>query len=352
MTPERMIRIALTAVSQSYLLQKCDPLTLCGAVVQASILGLEPNSSLGEAFLIPYWNSKANKGKGGYECQLQVGYKGHLKLARNSGELAGVDAQPVYEQDEFDFEKGIEPYVHHKWNKRGTRGQVIGYWAGFKIKGQNYHFEYWSVEQIDEHRDHYSQGAFKKEAGKFVLDSQGKKILQGPWRDSPDWMYRKTVLIQALKLAPKSVLLQTALSLDEQHDAGVPQVLSVDVPFELLPTQNDGLPEGGGEEERVERASDQRQQNAQAATEILPEGFPDPFNAGAFQTAAAKLYTRMVESPMGRQTAQTEWTRLLENNAGLKDIKKLTAFDAALKFFRAALAVVKTAEAMREPGQD
>jgi len=47
LTPERMIRVALTAVSQNRKLLECNALTICGSVVQASILGLEPSSVLG-----------------------------------------------------------------------------------------------------------------------------------------------------------------------------------------------------------------------------------------------------------------------------------------------------------------
>ncbi len=127
MTPERMIRVALTAVSQSPKLMQCDPLTVCGAIVQASILGLEPSSVLGEAFLVPYKNNKrtipgTNK-KGVLECQLQVGYKGQIKLARNSREIAMIDAQLVREKDDFDFEKGEQPFLRHKWPKTGDRGE-------------------------------------------------------------------------------------------------------------------------------------------------------------------------------------------------------------------------------------
>src|SRR5262245_34215703 len=80
LTPERMIRVALTAVSRSPQLQKCTPATIAGCVVQASILGLEPDGVLGEAYLVPFWNKKAGGGKGSYECQLIPGYQGLLKL--------------------------------------------------------------------------------------------------------------------------------------------------------------------------------------------------------------------------------------------------------------------------------
>src|SRR5262245_12814982 len=95
LTPERLIRIALTAVSRSPGLRECDPLTICGCVIQAAQLGLEPDNVLGEAYLVPFHNSKTRK----KECQLIPGYQGLLKLVRNSGELKFVSAQIVKEKD-------------------------------------------------------------------------------------------------------------------------------------------------------------------------------------------------------------------------------------------------------------
>lgn len=250
LTPERMCRIALTSISQTPLLQKCDALTLCGAVVQASILGLEPNSILGECYMVPYWNSKANR----YEAQLQVGYKGHCKLARNSGEIAQIDAQGVRMNDEFEFEKGSCQTLRHKWAKSGTRGDLLGYWAGYRTRSGEFSFEYWPMEDLLAHRDHYSKSAFQTERGKKVLDQEGHPILQGAWLDSPDWMFKKTVLIQALKLAPKSVMMQTALDLDERADAGVPQQFDPAIPIEMTPVQGgEPVEETQAEQEAADR---------------------------------------------------------------------------------------------------
>lgn len=244
MTPERMIRVALSAVSGNELLMKCDPLSVCASIVQASILGLEPNSLLGEAYLIPFWNSKlsvpgTNK-KGGYSCQLMPGYLGLVKLARNSGQVSVIDAQPVHENDDFDFEKGSDTWWRHKWAKTGDRGRIIGYWAGYVLKDGAKNFEYMTVEAIEEHRDKYSQGAYKthwneeKKRKDFDLDASGNKILQGPWADS-GWMYRKTPLKQVIKLMPKSIEVQAALAIDERVSAGLAPQFTVEMPLELMP---------------------------------------------------------------------------------------------------------------------
>jgi recombination protein RecT len=256
MTAERMIRVALSAVSGNRLLAECEPLSICASIVQASILGLEPNSLLGEAYLIPFWNSKleipGRQKKGGYQCQLMPGYQGLVKLCRNSGQVSVIDAQPVHENDEFDFEKGSDTWWRHKWPKTGDRGRIIGYWAGYVLKDGSKNFEYMTVEAIEAHRDKYSQSAYKKEWNettrrKEIVMENGKPVLDGPWRDSPDWMYRKTPLKQVMKLMPKSIELRTALALDEHHEAAIPQQFSVEVPLELQPpVQDDTDPEDAG----------------------------------------------------------------------------------------------------------
>jgi recombinational DNA repair protein RecT len=91
------------------------------------------------------------------------------------------------------------------------------------LKDGSKNFEYWTVEQIERHRDRYSKGAY---------DKDGK--LTGAWLSSPEWMYKKTVLRQIIKLMPKSVELATALSLDERADVGVSQVFD-SIPAELQP---------------------------------------------------------------------------------------------------------------------
>ena len=61
-TPERFTRIALSALNNTPALQKCTPMSFLAALMNAAQLGLEPNTPLGQAYLIPY------KNKGILEC--------------------------------------------------------------------------------------------------------------------------------------------------------------------------------------------------------------------------------------------------------------------------------------------
>ena len=69
-TPERFTRMVFTALSSNKKLQACTPESFLGAMMQAAQLGVEPNTPIGQAYLIPYGN----------QVQFQLGYKGLILL--------------------------------------------------------------------------------------------------------------------------------------------------------------------------------------------------------------------------------------------------------------------------------
>ena len=78
-TVERFTRMALSALNTTPKLNECTPMSFLSALMNAAQLGLEPNTPLGQAYLIPYRN------KGKLECQFQIGYKGLIQLAMRTG---------------------------------------------------------------------------------------------------------------------------------------------------------------------------------------------------------------------------------------------------------------------------
>ena len=106
-TPERFTRMVLSALSSNPKLAVCTPQSFLGAMMTAAQLGLEPNTPLGQAYLIPY------KNKGTDEVQFQIGYKGLLDLAYRSGQVSTVQAHTVYENDQFDYQYGLDPKLEH-----------------------------------------------------------------------------------------------------------------------------------------------------------------------------------------------------------------------------------------------
>jgi recombinational DNA repair protein RecT len=159
---------------------------------------------------------------------------------------------------------------------------VQGYWAGFVLTNGGRNFEYWTVEEIEEHRDRYSQSAWAttwnddKRRKEFILED-GHKVLQGPWATAPDWMYRKTPLKQVLKLGPQSYELAIAHNLDDLSEQGKHQTFSVEVPLELNSGFEEDDDSGEWESGRGSRASivmPQRTSETKAAEAEVLGGAP------------------------------------------------------------------------------
>ena len=180
LTPERFSRIVLSALSNNPQLAACDPKSFLGAMMTSAQLGLEPNTPLGQAYLIPFRNNK----KGITECQFQIGYKGLIDLAYRSGEIKTIQAHVVYENDDFEFEFGLEPKLMHKPAK-GPRGNAIYVYAVFQTKDGGTGYDVMSMEDILQHAKKYS-----------------KSYSSGPWQTNFEEMAKKTVLKRVLKYAP------------------------------------------------------------------------------------------------------------------------------------------------------
>lgn len=193
MTPERFTRIAMTAVTQNPTLGRCTPGSFIGALLTAAQLGLEPNTPLGQAYLIPF------KNKGVLEAQFQLGYRGLIELAHRSGELKNIEAHIVYENDEFEYELGLDPKLKHIPAMK-NRGGIAWVYAIYKLNSGGFGFEVMSFEDVEAHKKKYSKAA---NAG------------FSPWKTSWEEMAKKTVIKRVLKYAPLKTDFVRAVTDDE-----------------------------------------------------------------------------------------------------------------------------------------
>ena len=180
MTPERFTRIVLSALSANPKLAQTTPQSFLAAMMTAAQLGVEPNTPLGQAYLIPYWNKKSNCS----ECQFQLGYKGLIDLAYRSGDISVIQAQVVYENDEFVYSFGLEPVLKHT-PAAMNRGDPTFVYAVFRTKDGGYGFDVMSILDIHAFAQTYS-----------------KAYGSGPWQTNFEEMAKKTVLKRVLKYAP------------------------------------------------------------------------------------------------------------------------------------------------------
>lgn len=208
-TPERFTRIALTAYSRNEKLQECTAESFLGSMMQAAQLGVEPNTPLGQAYLIPYRN------KGVMEVQFQLGYRGMIDLAYRSGEVQNIQAHEVYENDTFEYELGLEPKLRHIPALK-DRGNVILYYAVFKLTNGGVGFEVMSKEDVE---------AFAKK--------KSKTYGTGPWQSDFDAMAKKTLVKRLLKFAPLKSDFVRAVTADETIKSGISENMA-DLPDETV----------------------------------------------------------------------------------------------------------------------
>lgn len=217
MTPERFTRIVTSAISTTPQLAQTTPQSFLGAMMTAAQLGLEPNTPLGQAYLLPY------KNHGKLECQFQLGYKGLIDLAYRSGQVTIIQAHEVRENDEFSYSFGLEPTLHHV-PARSDRGQVVCYYAMFRTKDGGFGFEVMSRDDVEAHARQYSK-------------SYGNGC--SPWSTNFDEMAKKTVLKKCLKYAPLKSDFVRAVASDEtiktELAADMTEVAPVDVAYTVDP---------------------------------------------------------------------------------------------------------------------
>lgn len=205
--PDRMLKIALGALRTTPKLMECTTESLFGAVVQCAQLGLEPNTPMGHAYMIPFKNRRENR----TDVQVIVGYRGLLDLARRSGQIVSIAAHAVHEHDQFDFAYGLDEKLVHR-PASGDRGEVTHFYAVAKLEGGGHAFEVMTRADIEAIRDasqnHQSAKRFNKPS---------------VWDQHFVEMGRKTAIRRLFKYLPVSIEMATAAALDGAAEAGQDQ---------------------------------------------------------------------------------------------------------------------------------
>lgn len=210
LTPDRLIRVAIAAAGRTPALLKCTPASLLNSVMQAAQVGLEPGSALGEAYLVPYKDT----------CQLIIGYRGLISLARRSGQIVSIEAHVVHERDKFSCRYGLNPTLEHEPDWSADPGDVIAVYAVAKLKDGGTQVEVMTRAQVD------------------AIRARSKASGSGPWVSDYAEMARKTVVRRLCKYLPLSIELAEALAIDDAAEgADVVELPPVEVPAQAARTE-------------------------------------------------------------------------------------------------------------------
>lgn len=200
-TIDRMSRIVLTAIRVNPKLAECEPASFFGAVMTLAQLGLEPNTPLGHAYLIPFRNNKRNV----TECQVIIGYQGMMDLARRSGVVTTMNANAVRAGDEFSYALGTRRVVNHVPSDRPDREsqKITHVYAVAWIKGSTEpEFEVLPISQVEARR------------------ARSRAANNGPWVTDYEAMCLKTAMRALWRWLPKSAEMARSEAFEVASDTG------------------------------------------------------------------------------------------------------------------------------------
>ena len=206
-TPDRMARMALSALSQTRDMDTCTPASFIGCVLQCSQLGLEPNTPLGHVYLIP--RRSKNLPRNTRECTMIIGYQGFMELARRSGLVTSIKGYVVRDGDEFRFSEGLDPELVHVPSDDGDRDSraITHAYAIARMKDAPPEFEVLSKSQID--------------ARMKRSETAGKSF--SPWHTDYEAMAKKSAVRALWKWLPKSAEIAQAEALEVAAETHQPQ---------------------------------------------------------------------------------------------------------------------------------
>lgn len=202
----QLVQDALACVRTIKQLDKCEPVSVLGAIMTCAQLGLRPGI-LGHAWPLPFWDTKLK----GYRAQLIIGYQGYIHLGYQSDRVADFSGRAVHEKDVYEVEYGLQPNLIHRPAK-GDRGPIVAYYGTFRTTTGGAGFHDMTHAEVLDWRERYAPRGYPNK-------DTGVRPFVGPWQSpegSADFvgMALKTQVRQLSKWMPKSAQLASAAQVD------------------------------------------------------------------------------------------------------------------------------------------
>lgn len=231
MTPDRFLRLAINAVKKTPRLLECDPQTVLGSFMASAALALEPNTPMGQAYLIPYGKRGKNPTSGqweviGYECQFQIGYRGFITLGHRSPNILTFEGEAIHAGDHFDHLKGSRAFLEYRKALK-DRGELLGAYSFTKFDGGGEAATVLGIDELHKIRSKSEtyqaliRGVDKAEAG-YKKQKAQEKLDETPWVMWEDDMAAKSAIKKHAKQLPLEPgdPLRAAQALDAESDDG------------------------------------------------------------------------------------------------------------------------------------
>lgn len=308
-TPDRFLRLAVNAIKKAPLLAQCDTQTVLGAFMTSAALGLEPNTVLQQAFLIPYKKrqKQGNEWVDVYECNFQIGARGFVTLAHRSPHIATLDAEAIHRGDHFKHMKGSRSFLEFE-KALADRGELIGAFCFTKMADGNEHATVLPLDEILKIRgrsETYSALERKLVEASSEADriKAQKKLDETPWVMWADDMAAKSAIKKHSKQMPLSpgdaMSVAAQLDGDDGRTIDMASMADADTVRTVMKEGVDGLDTGGVSSEAF---------GATARAMAALDDDPSPTLQQAMPARAADVIdaTNVVEHPAAHRQQQLD----------------------------------------------
>lgn len=180
LTPERFIRVLMTATMKNPQLLECTQESMFKGIFDCAAAGLELDGR--RAHLVPLRNTK--KPGAPLEANLWLDYKGIAELVMRSGVVSNIHADVICENDIFEYDRG--ELKRHTIDFKKPRGDMYAAYCIIRMKDGGEKVEVMGKEDIDRIRN----------------GSMGKNAT--PWTQHYNEQAKKTVFKRASKWVPLS----------------------------------------------------------------------------------------------------------------------------------------------------
>lgn len=202
---DRFVTVALHAATSRPDLLKATRESLVESIRDAAMLGLEPVGATGDGAIVVYHEKRGDSWVD--VARFQPMYRGLLKLARRSDQLASIDAHVVYAGDQIELDLGSNPSVRHAPALQG-RGKPIGVYAVAELTNGRRYVDWMPIADVE------------------AVRKVSKAADKGPWVSFWPEMARKTAIRRLMKRLPLETLAEHAMRLESEAEerATVPQI--------------------------------------------------------------------------------------------------------------------------------
>lgn len=219
-SPQKFKQMLVNELERNIKLQEAflkNPASFFASALYCAELNLSPSSLVGEFFFTVH----------NQQVKPILGYKGLVALLLRSDKVKKIWAEVVYNEDDFEYELGLEPKMVHipNFNSVKTCDNIKCIYACAKIEDEVV-FKVMTLEEIKTIVD--------------ILETPSEYYFNDK-KDPEKWLLKKVVLKQMSKLMPKEDdRLLKAVSFDDNVEGGGYLVLDENDSIKLIQSNSIG----------------------------------------------------------------------------------------------------------------